>query len=60
MYESLFLMMDELMTLVHALFVLHTMQIELTRGYGVNEFHEDLKRLLIQARGLHFIDDWPL
>ncbi len=24
-------------------------QIELTRGYGVNEFHEDLKRLLMQA-----------
>jgi dynein heavy chain, axonemal len=24
-------------------------QIELTRGYGTNEFHEDLKRLLIQA-----------
>ena len=24
-------------------------QIELSRGYGVNEFHEDLKRLLMQA-----------
>ena len=24
-------------------------QIELARGYGVNEFHEDLKRLLMQA-----------
>jgi len=26
-------------------------QIELTRGYGMNEFHEDLKRLLMQAGG---------
>ena len=25
------------------------LQIELTRGYGVNEFHDDLKRLLIQV-----------
>ena len=28
------------------------LQIELTRGYGTNEFHEDLKRLLIQAKHL--------
>jgi len=26
-------------------------QIELTRWYGMNEFHEDLKRLLMQAGG---------
>jgi len=26
-------------------------QIELSRGYGINEFHEDLKRLLMQAGG---------